>query len=311
LAISPSFSVPSPSSLFRNFREGIVNTASLGGYVAIPIVLLHFRDARAHQFILPAIAVLAFVAWMLSLKRLLAIGGTPTSKIASAAQGYVELIGRARAHPGGALRSRYTLLPCVWFHYVVEQRERDGKWHQIESARSDDSFLLDDGSGFCLVDPQNAEVLPRSTEVTKNGNDWRCTESLILPGDQVYAIGEFTTIGGEDADLNLERDVGELLATWKRDKPALLARFDLDKDGQIGEKEWLLARAQARREVRKTHLEIRTQPGTHMLHQPRDGRLFLISNVDAAKLERRYKIWAWLHLVVLIAAVVGEAWFTV
>ena len=73
----------------------------------------------------------------------------------------------------------------------------------------------------------------------------------------------------------------------------------------------MLARAQARREVRKTHNEIRTQPGTHMLHRPRDGRLFLITNIDANKLEWRYKFWAWLHLAVLIGAVVGTAYFTV
>jgi len=141
-----------------------------------------------------------------------------------------------------------------------------------------------------------------------NGRDYRCTESLILPKEQVYAIGEFSTIGGENADLNLDRDVSELLSTWKRNKPALLQRFDLDRDGQIGEKEWMLARSQARREVGKTHNEIRTQPGTHMLHQPRDGRLFLISNVDAEKLFLRYRLWAWLHLAVLIGAVAGTAY---
>ena len=306
----PSFSVPSPFAVFLKFREGIVNAASLGAYVVIPIVLLHMSDAWAHRVILPAVAVLALVAWMLSLRRLLVIGGTPTSKIASAAQGYVELIGRAVAHPGGSLRSRYSLLPCVWYQYTIEQRERDGKWHRIESGRSEDSFLLDDGSGICLIDPENAEVLPRNTETSTRGSDWRCRESLILPRDQVYAIGEFSTIGGELANLDLERDVGELLATWKRDKLALLARFDLDKDGQIGEKEWMLARAQARRDVRKTHNEIRSQPGTHMLHQPRDGRLFLISNIDAARLEWRYKCWAWLHLAVLIGSVVGTAYLT-
>ncbi|HEX7954094.1 MAG TPA: hypothetical protein VF523_13575, partial [Burkholderiales bacterium] len=117
-----------------------------------------------------------------------------------------------------------------------------------------------------------------------------------------------TTIGGENTDLNLERDVGELLANWKRDKPALLARFDLNRDGQIGEQEWMLARAQARREVRKAHNEIRTQPGTHMLHQPRDGRLFLISNIDAQSLHLRYKVWAWVHLAVLIGAIWATAW---
>ncbi len=135
----------------------------------------------------------------------------------------------------------------------------------------------------------------------------RCTESLILPREQVYAIGEFSTIGGENTDLNLERDVSELLSTWKHNKPTLLERFDLDRDGQIGEKEWMLARSQARREVRKTHNEIRAQPGTHMLHQPRDGRLFLISNVGTEKLVLRYRSWAWLHVAVLIGVVAGTA----
>jgi hypothetical protein len=289
-------------------RERLAQPAFLGIYVAIPAIFAHVNDVRGLTFAPPVIALVALFAWMLSVRRLLVIEATPTSKVASAAQGYVELTGRAVAHPGGALRSRYSMLPCVWHQYVIEERQRDGKWKRVESGRSDDSFLLDDGSGQCLVDPENAEVLPRSTEVTMDGMDYRCRESLICPGEQVYAIGEFTTIGGENTDLNLERDVGELLATWKRDKPALLARFDLDHDGQIGEKEWMLARAQARREIRKTHNEIRTQPGTHMLHQPRDGRLFLISNIDAQKLNLRYKVWAWVHLAILIAAIGGTAW---
>ena len=295
--------------MFRNQLERLAHPAFLGVYAALLLIFSQIDERRTFLLVLPAIAAVAFVAWMLSLKRLLAIGGTPTSRIASAAQGYVELVGRALPHPAGALRSRYSLLPCVWYQYSVEQREEDGKWHRIESGRSDESFLLDDGTGLCLVDPENAEVLPRRTEVSTQGQDYRCTESLILTGEQVYAIGEFSTIGGENADLNLDRDVSELLSTWKRNKPALLASFDLDKDGQISEKEWMLARSQARREVRKTHNEIRTQPGTHMLHQPRDGRLFLISNVDAEKLKRRYSLWAWLHLVVLIGAIAGTTFF--
>ena len=295
--------------MFRAQRERLAHPAFLGIYVAVPLLFSHAWDMHAYIYVLPIIAVVAFAAWMLSLRRLLAISDTPPSKIASAAQGYVELVGRALPFPGNALLSRYSLLPCVWRRYTIEQRERDGKWHQIESGRSDDSFLLDDGSGLCLIDPENAEVLTRSTEVSMDGNDYRCTESLILPNERVYAIGEFSTIGGETADLNLEKDVSELLSTWKHNKPDLLARFDLDHDGQIGEKEWMLARAQARREVRKTHNEIRSQPGTHMLHQPRDGRLFLISIIDSQKLQRRYALWAWLHLAVLIGAVVGAGYF--
>lgn len=297
-----------PSRLFREQVERLAHPTFLGVYIVLLLFFSQIDERRTFFLVLPAIAAVAFIAWMLSLKRLLAIGGTPTSRIGSAAQGYVELIGRAKAHPGGALRSRFTLLPCVWYQYSIEHREEDGKWHRIESGRSDESFLLDDGTGLCLIDPENAEILPRSTEVATKEQDYRYTESLILPGEMVYAIGEFSTIGGENADLNLNRDVSELLGTWKQNKPALLASFDLDKDGQISEKEWMLARSQARREVRKTHNEIRTQPGTHMLHQPRDGRLFLISNVDGGKLALRYRVWAWLHLSVLIGAVAGTAW---
>ena len=294
--------------MFLAQREHLAHPAFLGIYVAVPLVFIHVRN-YTYVYVLPIIALIAFIAWMLSLRRLLVIEDTPRSKIGSAAQGYVEVVGRALPHPGGALRSRCSLLPCVWYQYTIEQRELDNKWHQIDSGRSDDSFLLDDGSGVCLIDPENAEVLTRSAEVSMKGADYRCTESLILAQEQVYAIGEFSTLTGEGADLNLERDVSELLSTWKHNKPDLLARFDLDHDGQIGEQEWLLARAQARREVRKTHNEIRAQPGTHMLHQPRDGRLFLISTIDSKKLQRRYTFWAWLHLAVLIGAVIGTAYF--
>ena len=191
---------------------------------------------------------------------------------------------------------------------MIQQKASDGKWHVVESGRSDDSFVLDDGSGTCLVDPENAEILPRQTDVMTVRSDYRHTESLILPNEKIYAIGQFSTIGGENVDLNVNRDVGELLAEWKRNKPALLQRFDLDKDGQISEKEWALARSQAKRDVRKTHNAIRTQPGTHMLHQPRDGRLFLISNIDPQNLQTRYKSWAWVHLAVAIAAVAATAY---
>ena len=293
--------------MFRSELERLTHPAFLGFYVAIPFIFLQMKDESVYRFILPIIAVVAFVAWLLSLRRMLAIGGTPTSRIASAAQGYVELVGRAMPHPGGALLSRFSQLPCVWYQYTVEQRQQDGKWHRVESGRSNDSFLLDDGSALCLVDPENAEVLPRRTDVMNKGTDYRCTESLILPKEQVYVIGEFSTVGGASVDLNLERDVGELLAKWKLDKPTLLTRFDLDKDGQISEQEWMLARAQARRDVRKMQNEIRSQPGTNMLHQPRDGRLFMISNLSPDKLERRYKFWAWLHLAVLISAIAGTA----
>jgi hypothetical protein len=293
--------------MFRDLRERVVDPLVLGGYLALLGIGAHVESREGWVMALALIALVAFFAWIVSFRRARAIGDTPTSRIGSAAQGYVELVGHGRNHPEFLVLSKLTQLPCLWYRYVVEQRSGNNKWQRVASGRSDESFILEDGSGECLVDPEHAEVVPRRRETWHRG-DYRYTEWLILTNETVYALGEFSTIGGENLELDLRRDVSALLADWKRDHPGLLARFDLDRDGQIGEKEWMLARSQARRDVKKTHNELRTQPGTHLLHQPRDGRLFLISNIDPAQLSRRYLIWAWLHLAALLGAVAGSAW---
>jgi hypothetical protein len=292
--------------MFRDQRELLAQPGFVGVYFVIGVAGAHAESRQGLVAALVAIAVVAFIAWILSLRRLLAMSGTATSRIASAAQGYVELVGQGRNTPDYPVLSHLTNLPCLWYRYIVEQRTSNNKWTRVASGRSEQTFLLDDGSGVCLVDPEHAEVVPRRKE-TWTRDDYRYTEWLILPRETVYALGEFSTLGGEAATLDFDRDVGELLAEWKRNQPQLLERFDLDGDGGISEKEWGLARSQARREIRRQHNEIRTQPGTHVLHKPRDGRLFLISNVDPEKLVRRYRIWAWVHLGALLGAVATAA----
>ena len=124
----------------------------------------------------------------------------------------------------------------------------------------------------------------------------------------MYAIGQFSTVGGANTDLDFNRDLSWLLAQWKLDKPKLLARFDLDGDGNINEDEWMLARQQAKREIRKQHREVLSQAGTHVLHKPADGRLFLISNIDPEKLAARYRLWTVLHLAIFFASVATTWW---
>jgi len=295
--------------MFHDQRELLANPGFLGVYLIVGMLGVYAENRQAILFALVVIAAIAFFAWMLSLRRLLAMSGTPTSRIASAAQGYVELVGRGRSHPDFQVLSRLTFLPCIWYRFIVEQRNSKNKWERVSSGRSDESFMLHDGSGLCVVDPDHAEVIPRRKEVWTQG-EFRYTEWLILPQETIYVLGEFSTLSGETIDLDLKRDIGELLAEWKRNQPQLLERFDLDRDGTISEKEWTLARSQAKREVRKTHKEIRTQPGTNILHKPRDGRLFLISNIDPEKLARRYRLWAWAHLAAFVGAVGGASWLS-
>ena len=44
------------------------------------------------------------------------------------------------------------------------------------------------------------------------------------------------------------------------------------------------------------------------MHKPRDGRLFLISDLDPMEFARRYQLWAWFHLLVLFGSAAGIAW---
>src|SRR5512146_1239293 len=103
---------------------------------------------------LSAMALISFFAWMSALYRLRAIRDTPTSKVASAAQGYVELVGRGRPFGDAPLISKLRGLPCLWYRYTVERRASKDKWETIDSGESVDSFVLRDDSGDCVVDPE-------------------------------------------------------------------------------------------------------------------------------------------------------------
>ncbi|MFN0314594.1 MAG: hypothetical protein ACKVQA_06130 [Burkholderiales bacterium] len=244
----------------------------------------------------------AFI-WHRGFRRLRAIADTPTSKIASAALGYVELFGQSASLPGRKTRSQLTNLPCVWFRYTVEQR-RNNKWVRTDSGESREEFLLRDTSGSCVIVPEHAEVIAsRKDRWTRN--DYRFTEYLLLENDKLYALGELTAPGGAGEALDPRRDTGILLDQWKRDPPALLTRFDLNGDGEIGLREWELARLAARREVRQQHDIVRSQPGTLTLRKPRDGKPYLLTNLAPEQLAKRFSMWGRVHASTVLCSGIG------
>lgn len=256
--------------------------------------------------VLPSVALLAVLAWLFALRRWRAIGDTPTSRIESAAQGYVEIVGAGQAHEETPLLSPFTQLPCLWYRSFVYRREND-KWVYDHGLESRQFLEIDDGSGRCIVDPEGAEILSQHKE-TRQVGDWRHVEYLLLQGDRLYALGQFRTLSGGGRVLDPERDVGGLLGDWKQDQAALKARFDLDRDGEISAAEWALARQAARREVARQHAELRAAPARHYLEKPRDGRLFLIANIAPERLARKYVLWAWAQLLVLLGTVLALVW---
>src|SRR5437870_2381206 len=82
-----------------------------------------------------------------------ALDDLPLAKIASAAQGYTRLDGRAAAFPGKPLMSPVGREPCCWYSYRILTYDRDGDVTSTEHETTDWSFMMSDGSGECVVDP--------------------------------------------------------------------------------------------------------------------------------------------------------------
>lgn len=274
-----------------------------GIHFVILAIALEADAPEIWPFALAGMAIVSFLAWAANYRRYRHIHDNPTSRVASAAQGYVELFGRAELLPGGNLASSRTGLPCCWRRYRIDRKTSNDKWEHVDSGESNDHFLLVDDTGQCVISPEGAEILTENKNIWMEGS-YRHTEWLIVPKGQLYAIGEFSTVSGAVADLDERADVGDLLADWKKDKAQLLARFDRNKDGEIDLHEWEAARLEAQKEVRKRHAESRgaITEGVHILRKPRDGRLFLLACALPDKLGRRFAFWSALHLAFFIGA---------
>lgn len=284
--------------------DGFGRFAVSGGQLILLFIGFQMDHPLGWLAIAVSIAFLSVFGWLGSLRRWRSIKDTPTSQIASAAQGYVELVGRGKALEGLPLVSPLTGLPCLWYHYTVEEKDSDGKWKHQRSETSELSFLIRDASGECLVDPEGAEVLAVRKDSWEQGDE-RYTQWLLLEEERIYVLGQFATRSSLVLELDRNADIGDLLAEWKRNHPQLLKRFDLDGDGELSLKEWELARSAARREVEARHRELRSAPDLHVMHYPEDGRLYLISNMEPEKLARRYQWWAWAHLLVFFGGIAG------
>ena len=267
-------------------------------------IYLHTRNDWL--FILSIMAAISILAWLSALNRLRTIRDTPTSKIASAAQGYVELAGRGYPF-GEPLLGQLSRLPCLWYRYHIEQRDSENNWKTTDKGESDGTFILRDETGECVVDPEQAEILTRHRDQWRDG-DYRYTEWKLIEHDSLYVIGQFRTQGGSSLEFDTREEIGALLAEWKKDMPALLKRFDLDNDGVLNEQEWMLVRSAANREVANMLREAEAQADINIISRPRDGELFLVSNLDQRKLSRRYLLWSWAHLLIFFAALGGIGW---
>lgn len=286
----------------EGWRHDYANLVLGGGNLLLLLVGFNLRTVLGWEIALGSMAALSFWAWYANLTRYRLVADTPTARIASAPQGYIEIVGRGKQPPGDALVSPLNGLPCLWYRYRIEQKN-DDQWETVETRLSHDTFGVDDGSGWMLVDPDEAEILTSHKQVSEE-NDYRYTEWTLIAGETLYVIGEHVTLGGANAVLNKSEDVAALLAEWKMDRATLLARFDANKDGEIDLDEWEAARRAAAAEIDRSHFDIRQKDGVHLMRKARH-RPFLIANRKVESLIRHYQLWLVYHLVTLAVAIGG------
>ena len=139
----------------------------------MPVELL--EEPLFWKIALTLLAPVCFVFGFRWWRRARLIDDTPTSRIRSAAQGYVELSGRAALTSGTQLVAPLSGRPCVWWLFRIERKRRSGKnthWETVNRGLSNQPFLLTDDTGSCLVNPQGAEVHPSDKSVWYGSTPW-------------------------------------------------------------------------------------------------------------------------------------------
>lgn len=258
--------------------------------------------------------ILAFMSYR-AFRRFRFIDATATSKIRSAAQGLVELKGLGEWMPNDFIQSPFSQSRCIWYHCTVDKRRRSGKrtsWTNISNECSSHLFLLQDDTGECIIDPDDAHVVPE-TDNTWYGNrsdylnppstrkfqisigggmsfggEYRFRERLIRTATPLYALGWFRTVQNSPSDEFVSKKVEDLVKQWKLQPGRYLRKFDLDANGKIQKSEWKAIYAAARSQVLA---DIRAEKNQHhLLSRPENRRQpFILSALEEEALVARKK----------------------
>lgn len=253
------------------------------------------------------------------------IENIPTSKVRSLAMGLVEVTGQAQ--PKAMLKSPITATDCVYYKFLVERRERQGKsdrWVVVSQGASTNYFYVDDGTGRILVDPVEADIhLAQDYRYTDNvsaantlgmmfnvgswGQRMRYTEWYIIPGDTVYVMGTVTRWRNDQQERQFA--LAERLKELKADRERLM-QFDRNGDGQIDADEWEAARERVEQDILRQELDNpRDESEDLVIARDPLNRLMIISDKSEKDLVRSKAVTAWLLLIFGAALAVASLCF--
>ena len=292
--------------MFERLNSQSVNFAALGLVFGV-LMLVYLKHANFtvshwHCLLFTSIATSLFAS-IFNYWRLLKITEAPISTIAAAAQGYVELFGKASTDT--PLKTPYQDIPCVWYRasvYANRENEDDKvadlfNLMPLEYSESKTMFSLDDGTAQCKVDPQGAEVIYFEARTWRK-NDHRYVEEYLPVGKPIYVIGSLDTRKALLDDALLNKEVGTKLRELKANPQLLLRRYDQNLDGQIDMDEWEKARQDVIKEVKAAHdMQANNHEGFTLAKLA--GKLFLISAKSPQQLRDTYKTWLAIQLGML------------
>ncbi len=266
--------------------------------------------------ILAIAAITSFYKIFVNLRKARTIEDTPTSKIRSASQGYVELSGFAKTTEHEPfIMAPLTNTRCLWFSYTIEKytnNNKSGSWKIIKEHTSENVFTLDDNSGECVIYPQQANVSTHRKQSWHGSTRWpnsashkpqqkpillqqlsnngyRYTEKTIQEGDYLYALGMFQTMRGPTLNELTKTRKTELLKQWKQDYDTLTKKFDTNGDGEIDMREWEKVRKIAHNKAQQYALKQHNNTEIHVMAYPPKSKPFIISTFDPKDLSKRYQ----------------------
>ncbi len=286
---------------FSNASQTASDWASLAIYLAAWPLWLATGSSWPH--IAPAATgLLALWHWWRHYRRYRFVADTPTASCHHPIQGHGGYYGQARAFGGQPLLTPYGQMRCVWYH---ARRQRHQNSHQpvatSQCISSDSAFLLDDGKGQLVIEPEGARVEAMHHRRWQD-QDHHYQESWIADGDPLYAQGSLTTEEGAPDRQAWREDLQFLLNEWKADQAALLQRFDRDGNGTLDSSEWDMARQHATDIINRQHRELAATPASHHLRKPADAHPFLLSWRTPKALARKLRLLAWSHAAVALLA---------
>lgn len=288
----------------RSATLGWGNTTSSGmTYLALVGAGIFIPFDQVWLVVLPLLAGASFFYWVNAYRRKRAIEDVPTSKVATAAQGYTELCGTVASAPGKTLKGPITNEPCVWYCYGIDEN-RGNDARTIEHGMAGVPFLVRDETGECLVNPQNAELLCEICQQWDIGN-LHYSEWSIRFGDPVYVIGRFSSRTADPA-RDPDSEANEVMRHWLANPREFFTRFDANRDRKIGKAELEKARQEARAHVAQKAAA--RAAGINTMVAPEDGRPFIIMNMAHGHVESRFRELTVVHLVIFFIAFAFLTW---